>query len=101
MPSRRDLFVREVGPVAKGSKPGMDWWAHMPEKSGIDAAVAAACPKSGGAAPAANIISERKFRRRSMLSALSWSATRIMRLAPALQVSKIRLVGSGDRHVFF
>jgi hypothetical protein len=72
MPSRRDRFVKEVGPDAKGSMPGMDGWAHLPVKSGIDAAGAAACPKSAVVAAAANITSKRKFRDRVMLSSLSW-----------------------------
>jgi len=33
----RDLFVTGPGPDAGGSKPGNEGWAHMPERSGIDA----------------------------------------------------------------
>src|SRR5580704_10765755 len=71
MPSRRDLFVREVGPDARGSKPGMDGWIHQPEKSGMDAAGAAACPKTGVTAAADNVTRIRNFHRRFMFPSLS------------------------------
>src|SRR3979490_2318592 len=73
MPSRPDLFVRDVGPDARGSKPGMDGWIHQPDKFGMDAVGAAAWPKMGPAAAATNVTSRRKFRCRTfMLSSLSW-----------------------------
>src|SRR5580704_2001799 len=72
-PSRRDLFVRDVGRDARGSKPGMDGWIHQPDRFGTDAVGAAACPKTGVVAAAANVTSRRKFRCRTfMLSSLSW-----------------------------
>jgi hypothetical protein len=80
--SRRDLFVNDVGPEAKGSKPGKPGWAHLPVKSGMDAVVfvplsavvtvgAAALNELGIAAAAANVTSKRKFRR-IMLPSLKW-----------------------------
>jgi hypothetical protein len=36
-PLRPNLFVTGPGPDGSGSKPGKEGWAHMPEKSGIDA----------------------------------------------------------------
>jgi hypothetical protein len=33
----RDLFTTGPGPDSGSSKPGMDRWAHMPEKSGMTA----------------------------------------------------------------
>src|SRR6266446_7586745 len=73
IPSRRDLFVRDVGPDAKGSKPGMVGWIHQPDKFGMDAVGAAAFPKTGVAAAAANVTNRRKFRCRTfMLPSLSW-----------------------------
>jgi hypothetical protein len=61
----RNLFVTGPGPASGGSKPGKDTRAHMPEKSGVDAALcvpapvgqterAGVCPKAGVAAAAAN-----------------------------------------------
>src|SRR6266404_5949847 len=51
---RRDRFVSEVGPEARGSKPVMDVWTHAPDKFGTGAAPlvllpvgVAACPKPG------------------------------------------------------
>jgi hypothetical protein len=77
----RDLFVTGAGPDSGGSNQGSDPWRHMPEKSGIDAAlslllwagaaVGAACPKAGVAAAAANATTKRKSRRcKVMLSSL-------------------------------
>jgi hypothetical protein len=61
---RRERLTSEVGPDGSGSKPGMEPWTHIPEKSGRDAALslpllagatvgATACPKAGVAAAAA------------------------------------------------
>src|SRR4029077_20024263 len=61
---RRERLTSEVGPDGSGSKPGMEPWTHVPEKSGTDAALslpllvgatvgATACPKTGVAAAAA------------------------------------------------
>src|SRR6266850_5080255 len=72
MPSRRDLFDRDVGPDARGSKPGMEGWIHQPDKFGMEAVGDAAWPKTGVTAAAANVTSRRKFRCRTfMLSSLS------------------------------
>src|SRR6266850_2821799 len=67
MPLRRDLLVIEVGPDVKGSMPGMEGCAQVPEKSGMDTAGAAARPKTGIAAAAANVTSKRRFRRRRFM----------------------------------
>jgi hypothetical protein len=58
-----------VGPDARGSKPGMDWCAHMPEKSGIDVCAKAEA-EAGAAAAAVSTTRKRKFLHRSILSAL-------------------------------
>src|SRR6202049_3626051 len=79
---RRDLFNTGPGPDSGGSKP-MDWRPHLPEKSGMDAALCApllagltagaACPKAGVAAAVANVTNKRKSRRCTfMLPSLSW-----------------------------
>lgn len=62
---RRDRLTSEVGPDGSGSKPGMEPWTHMPEKSGMDAPSlpllagatvgATACPKAGVATAAASV----------------------------------------------
>ncbi len=67
----RTLFTTGPGPDSGGSKPGQNGWVHMPEKSGMDAALgaalraggAAACPKAGVKANAANVTDRRKSRR--------------------------------------
>ena len=74
---RRERLTSEVGPDGRGSKPGIEPWTHMPEKSGTDAALppfagatvgATACPKAGVAAAAASVITKRKSRRRRVCS---------------------------------
>src|SRR5262245_22623236 len=65
---RRDRLISDVGPDAKGSKPGSEGWAQRPEKSGTDAAGAGVCEKPGVAAAAANIASRRKLRATLMVS---------------------------------
>src|ERR1700688_4917481 len=77
---RRDRFLNEVGPEARGSKPVMDVWAHTPERFGMEAvpfvllpAGAAAGPKPGAAA-ATSVTRKRNFPRRVfMLPSLAWS----------------------------
>src|SRR5229473_8162528 len=75
---RRERLTSEVGPDGSGSKPGMEPWTHMPEKSGMDAALslpllagatvgATACPKAGVAAAAASVTIKRKPRRRKVM----------------------------------
>src|SRR5882672_745844 len=85
-PSRRDRFDRDVGPDAKGSKPGMEGCIHQPNKSGVDPLGAAARPKSGIRAAAINGTIKRKFRDRVMLSSLSW-----------FQISRVRVKKSSTR----
>src|SRR5882672_8626982 len=68
MPLRRDRLISDVGPDAKGSKPGIEACAHMPEKSGMDGPRTGACPKAGAAAAATNVTGKRKFRVSVMLS---------------------------------
>jgi len=72
---RRDLFVTGPEPDGGGSKPELpEGWAHMPEKSGADAALcvplpagpadgATVCPQAGVvAAAAAKVTDTKKFR---------------------------------------
>src|SRR5215468_7764906 len=75
----RDLFTTGPGPDSGGSKPGRDRWPHMPEKSGMDAALgipvpagltagAGVCPKAGVAAAATSANTEEKFRHREPIA---------------------------------
>jgi hypothetical protein len=68
---RRDLFTTGPGPDSGGSKPGRYGWPHMPEKSGMDAAVCTLagpaastpiCPQAGVTTAAAITTNERKSR---------------------------------------
>jgi hypothetical protein len=61
-PLLRDLFTSEVGPDAKGSKPGIEGCAQVPEKSGMGAA-GCACTKVSVEAAAINE-NNRQFRNR-------------------------------------
>ena len=51
-------------------EPGRPSWAHLPVKSGMDAAGNAAFPRSGVAAVVANITRKRKCRGRVVLASL-------------------------------
>src|SRR6516165_11569592 len=73
VPLRRDRFTTDVGPDDSGSKPGIEGCNHLPESSGIDAALplpplagptvgATDCPKTGVAAAAASVTTKRKSR---------------------------------------
>src|SRR5215470_9134154 len=102
-PLTRDLFVSDVGPDVKGSKPGMDAWCQMPEKSGTDALLcvplsagtavrAVVCAKPGVTAAAANVTSKGKFHGRTFI--------RLHLLAsPTLQSLRMpRKIRAGDCH---
>src|SRR5229473_4788061 len=65
------LPISGPGPDSGGSKPGRYGWPHMPEKSGMNAAVCSLagsavgtpiCPRAGVATAAANITKETKTR---------------------------------------
>jgi hypothetical protein len=83
---RRDLLRTGPGPDRGGSKPVRKGCAHLPEKSGMDAALGGAvvaagatdCPKAEVAvapAAAANVTDKRKSCHRApMISSPSWFA---------------------------
>src|SRR5712671_5120997 len=103
---RRERLTSEVGPDGSGSKPGMEPWTHMPEKSGMDAALslpllagatvgATACPKAGVAAAAASVTTRRTSRRcKVMLSSLFMGFRRSSRIK--LHPVHLRLEGERD-----
>src|SRR5207248_11285772 len=61
---RRTLLVTGPGPASGSSRQFRHAWLHEPDKSGMGAVDAAACPRCGAAT--ADITSERRFRSRVM-----------------------------------
>src|SRR5260370_3820467 len=100
---RRDRLTSEVGPDGSGSKPGMEPWTHMPEKSGMDGAPslplagatvgATACPKAGVAAAATSItVKSKSSRSKVMLSSLFMG----FNPSPRIKLHPLRLHWAGE-----